>query len=93
MKIKMNMYVGKPCFLTIERFQNEYDESIHTGAGEQRDFLNEDSELVTEVKDLIGEYAGGNLNDESLQEQFIRVVAAYRRERLRGVKGYGDSTS
>lgn len=63
---------------TIDRFQSEYEEAIHEDAGESREILDDNSELTGAVKDLVREYAAGNLNDESIEEEFTRVVAAYR---------------
>lgn len=74
---------------TIERFQSEYDEAIHEDAGEQREALSQDSEVNLAVKDLIGQYAGGHLDDESLNEEFARVVGAYRDSGANDLKGAG----
>ena len=65
---------------TIERFQSEYDESIHTDAGEQRVELGADSEFTLAMKDLLRRYASGEITDpEALQEERGRIL-----ERLNG---------
>jgi hypothetical protein len=74
---------------TIGRFQSEYDEAIHDDAGEQRETLSEDSEIGGAVKDLIRQYAGGQLNDETLNEEFTRTIAAYRESGGVDLKGSG----
>lgn len=63
---------------TIERFQGEYDELIHTDAGERRDTINETSEAVIEVKTLIKRYCEGDLSDENIVEEKNRLLQALR---------------
>lgn len=58
----------------IKRFSSEYDEMIHTDAGERRAELASDSEFATRTKDLLGRYARGELNDESLVEERGRML-------------------
>lgn len=64
-------------FATISRFQSDYEEMIHTEAGEQRQDVSA-GEIANSLKDLVREYASGNLNDTTLQEERARVLQAYR---------------
>lgn len=60
---------------TIERFQSEYDESIHTDAGEQRTELEGDSEFSLAMKDLLRRYVSGEITDpEALNEERGRIL-------------------
>lgn len=63
---------------TIERFESEYDELIHTGAGEQKEEHDGQSELSTGVKSLIRDFVEGRLNEESLNEERTRLLNDYR---------------
>lgn len=69
---------GRAMTATIQRFQSEYDESIHTAAGERRAELGTDSDIANGLKNLIRQYAEGNLGDEALLEERTRVIEAYR---------------
>lgn len=62
---------------TIERYQSECDEVIHTDAGEKREVQTSDSELSVSMKQLIGRYCKGELNDETLVEERTRLLNAY----------------
>ncbi|MEO8691152.1 MAG: hypothetical protein ABI397_00015 [Candidatus Saccharimonas sp.] len=60
---------------TIERFQSEYDEAIHTDAGEQRVELANDSEFTLAMKDLLRRYVNGEITDpEALHEERGRLL-------------------
>ncbi|MDD3035849.1 MAG: hypothetical protein PHO93_02935, partial [Candidatus Saccharimonadaceae bacterium] len=62
---------------TIERYQSECDEVIHTDAGEKREVQTSDSELSVSMKQLISRYCKGELNDETLVEERTRLLNAY----------------
>lgn len=60
---------------TIDRFQSEYDESIHTEAGEKRQELDADSDFSTAMRDLIRRYATGEIeNPTALAEERGRIL-------------------
>jgi len=60
---------------TIERFQSEYDESIHEEAGERREKIESDSEFALAMKDLIRRYASGEITDpEALKAEQGRAL-------------------
>jgi len=60
---------------TIERFQSEYDESIHDEAGERREKIADDSEFALAMKDLIRRYASGEITDpEALRAEQGRAL-------------------
>lgn len=60
---------------TIDRFQSEYDESIHDEAGEQREKIAKDSPFAIEIKQLIQRYASGEITDaDALQEERGRLL-------------------
>jgi hypothetical protein len=69
---------GRATESTIERFQSEYDELIHTEAGERREVQDSDSELATGMKGLIQRYCNGELDDNTLPEERTRLLNAYR---------------
>lgn len=74
---------------TINRYQSEYEEMIHTDAGEQREVLAEHSSLSNEIKGLIRDFAAGSLSPGALNEEFTRTVAAYRESGGQELKGTG----
>ncbi|MCX6793094.1 MAG: hypothetical protein NTY12_03630 [Candidatus Falkowbacteria bacterium] len=61
----------------VDRFVSEYDEMIHTEAGEKKEVLDENNaeekELKDDITNLIKDYAAGNLNDSTFQEEKIRL--------------------
>lgn len=60
---------------TIERFQSEYDESIHSEADERREKIEGDSEFALAMKDLIRRYASGEITDpEALKAEQGRAL-------------------
>jgi len=60
---------------TIERFQSEYDESIHDEAGERREAIEGDSKFALAMKDLIRRYASGEITDpEALKAEQGRAL-------------------
>ncbi|MBC7565303.1 hypothetical protein H7100_03705 [Candidatus Saccharibacteria bacterium] len=63
---------------TIQRFQTEHDEMIHTDAGEKRETLDDTSEIADAFKAMIRNYAEGHLNDTTLREERTRFMQAYR---------------
>ncbi len=63
---------------TIDRFQSEYDELIHTNAGEHREVQTEDSALATGIKKIVRDFAYGELSAQSLQEERTRLLNEYR---------------
>lgn len=62
---------------TIERFQSDYDELIHTEAGESREVLADDSQLASGVKHLIREFVEGRLNATTLREERTRLLNSH----------------
>ena len=77
---------------TIERFSSDYEEVIHTDAGERREVRGEDDQLAQGVKHLIREFAEGNLNAATLQEERTRLLTEYRNEHGRDSLGEGIVT-
>ena len=70
---------------TIERFQSEYEESIHRDAGEQRVEFVQDSDFSKKVKELIGRYVSGDIADASaFEEERGRIVSSLESNRLVG---------
>lgn len=65
---------------TIDRFQSEYDEVIHTEAGEKREVQSEDSQLAANIKHLVRGFVEGNLNAATLHEERTRLLTEYRKE-------------
>lgn len=60
---------------TIYRFQSEYEESIHTDAGERRTKLDDSSKFSGGVKDLIRRYVEDEITDpEALEEERGRLL-------------------
>lgn len=60
---------------TIERFQSEYDESIHEDAGEKRTELADDSSFGIKMKELVARYVSGEITDpEALTEERGRIL-------------------
>lgn len=63
---------------TIERFISEFDETIHTGAGEHREVLASDHELSQNIKQLIRRSIDENLSEDALIEERTRILIAYK---------------
>ena len=84
---------GRAINATIERFQTEHDEVIHTDAGEKREVLDADSEIATTFKSLIRRYAQGDLNDTTLREERTRFMQAYRENHDEAAFGEGLVTT
>ena len=63
---------------TIDRFQSDYEEVIHTETGERREVQADDSEIARGMKDLIRQFAQGRLNETTLQEERTRFLNEYR---------------
>lgn len=78
---------------TIERFSTEYDELIHTDAGERREIRAEDDQLARGIKHLIREFAQGRLNPATLQEERTRLLNEYRKEHGEESLGKGIVTA
>lgn len=76
---------GQAIEATIERFQSEHEELIHEGAGENREILATDNDLVVGMKDLIRRYCAGELNDETLVEERTRLLNAH--QEINGLDG------
>lgn len=63
---------------TIQRFQSEYDETVHAEAGERKEVLAINSEVADALKDIIRRYVNGELDDDALREEKTRTIAAFR---------------
>ncbi len=63
----------------VDRFVSEYEEVIHTEAGEERkivtDESTEDARLNQEVRALIREYASGAIDDETFNAERGRIIS------------------
>lgn len=60
---------------TISRFQSEYDEMVHSTAGERRQELADDSQFGQAMRQLIRRYAAGEVaSPEALQEEKGRIL-------------------
>ncbi len=60
---------------TIERFQSEYDESIHKEAGEERNEVAHNTEFARRTKELIARYVSGEITDAgALEEERGRML-------------------
>ena len=77
---------------TIERFSSDYDEIIHTEAGERREMRGDQDQLAQGVKHLIREFAEGTLNAATLQEERTRLLNEYRKEHGEDAIGQGVVT-
>lgn len=61
----------------VSRFLSSYDEVIHEEVGESRRELNEqpeDEKLRTGLKELIDEYVAGNLDENTLEAEKVRLL-------------------
>ncbi|AGL62409.1 hypothetical protein L336_0707 [Candidatus Saccharimonas aalborgensis] len=62
----------------VDRFSSEYDESVHTTAGEQRKELAPDTEFAVATKDLIRRYVSGEITDATaLREERGRLLERF----------------
>lgn len=61
----------------INRFQAEDDSVIHEQAGEKRNIIGPESALASEIKDLIRRNVAGEIDDNALDEEKNRVLAAF----------------
>lgn len=63
----------------VDRFTSDYENMIHEDAGEKKEVLDdkkpEEKELKDKISNLIKEYASGNLDDKTFQEEKVRVLA------------------
>lgn len=66
---------------TVDRFLNEYDEMIHTEAGESREVQSNDSEISKGINTLIKAYCTGAINDATLLEEKTRLFGDYQKSR------------
>jgi hypothetical protein len=78
---------------TIERFQSDFDEVIHTDAGESREVQAEDSQLTRGIKKIIHNFVEGNLDAASLQEERTRFLIEYRKQHGSESLGQGIVTT
>ncbi|MEP7205092.1 MAG: hypothetical protein ABI716_02775, partial [Candidatus Saccharibacteria bacterium] len=62
---------------TLDRFTSQYEETVHTEAGERREILPSELDLVQEIKQLIRRNVEGTLSDEALPEERTRILNAY----------------
>jgi hypothetical protein len=71
----------------VDRFTSEYDEAIHTEAGEVREKLDDRAkkeqvnQTKTGIKELVSAFASGRLNDEQFAEEKNRLLS-----KMHGVK-------
>lgn len=83
-----NLYVGENADQTahdeavnsiVDRFVREYEETIHTEAGEKRKIVGnenaDDQHLNISVRALIREFASGRIDEEVFKEERNRIVA------------------
>lgn len=63
---------------TINRFTSQYEEAVHTSAGERKQDVEHD-ELGEGTKDLIRRYVIGELDDATLGEERTRFLQSYQR--------------
>lgn len=62
----------------VDRFLNEYEESVHTEAGEERKILNNDPEnasISMSIRSLIHEFASGRIDESVFTIERDRVIA------------------
>jgi len=66
----------------IEQFSSEHDEAIHADVGEKRELLGADeknngteTQIKSEIKKLILDYAKGAVNDETFPEEQTRIFS------------------
>jgi hypothetical protein len=78
---------------TIERFQSDFDEVIHTEAGESREVQAEDSQLTRGIKKIIHNFVEGNLDAATLQEERTRFLIEYRKQHGTESLGQGIVTT
>lgn len=76
-------------YATIQRFQSDYTEMVHTEAGETKHDVDESTEIAQSLKTIIRDYAEGRLDDESLREERARVLQAYREQNGTELAGPG----
>lgn len=64
----------------FDQFKSQYEEVIHTEAGEKREILADDHELSIGTKDLIRRYCAGEFSDDkSLEDARSRMLADYQK--------------
>ncbi len=78
---------------TINRFSSDYEELIHTDAGERREVQDETSPLARGVKRLVHDFVEGRLNATTLHEERTRLLNEYRREHGEEAMGKGIVTT
>jgi len=63
----------------VDRFVQEYEEAIHTEAGEERNVVGnesaEDQHISISVRALIREYASGRIDEDNFNEERKRIIA------------------
>ncbi|MEI6053744.1 MAG: hypothetical protein WCQ49_00050 [Candidatus Saccharibacteria bacterium] len=63
----------------ISQFQQDFEEAIHTNAGEKKDILDPNHELAIGAKDLIRSYCRGEFRtDDDLTEARTKLLEDYR---------------
>ena len=78
---------------TIDRFSSEYDELVHTQAGEKKETKDETDQLSRGVKKIIEDFVEGRLNEETLREEKVRLFNEYRKEHGEEALGKGIVTA
>lgn len=62
----------------VDRFSQEYEEAVHTEAGESRKVLGaegEDKIAREEIRKALKDYASGVLTDETFEEERVRILS------------------
>ncbi len=72
---------------TIDRFSSDYEELIHTQAGEKKETKDETDQLSRGVKKIIEDFVEGRLDETTLREEKVRLFNEYRKEH--GVEALG----
>jgi hypothetical protein len=82
----------------VNRFIQEYDETIHTEAGEERKIIGneslDDQRLNIAIRALIREFASGKIDDESFKEEQKRIIAeatGFTGEELKNTVAHTDN--
>lgn len=78
---------------TVDRFTSQYEETIHTEAGERRETLDSELELTQEIKQLIRDSIEQNLSEDAIIERRTRILMAYRDAHGNDLLGAGIATA
>lgn len=102
-----NLYVGENTDQTVhyeamnaivDRFVKEYEETIHTEAGEERKIVGnenaDDQHLNISVRALVREFASGRIDENAFREERNRIIAnttGFRGEKLKNTVSHTDN--